>query len=57
MHFNTFEFPNSGDFMQRRFTERLVNANVKYCFMIGQCHGNGALLDVGVGDMRLKRPA
>ncbi len=36
------------DFMQRRFTERRVNTNVGWCFMIGQCHGNGALFDVGV---------
>ncbi len=36
-------------FMQRRFTERRVNANVEWCFVIGQCHGNGALFDVGVG--------
>ena len=36
------------DFMQRRFTERRVNANVEWYFVIGQCHGNGALLDVGV---------
>ncbi len=35
--------------MQRRFTERRVNANVELCFVIGQCHGNSALFDVGVG--------
>ncbi len=35
------------DFMQRRFTERRANAN--QCFVIGHCHGNGALFDVGVG--------
>ncbi len=39
----------NGDFMQRRFTERCINANVELCFVIGQCHGNGALFDVGVG--------
>ena len=38
----------NGDFMQRRFTERRVNANVEWCFVIGQCHGNSALFDVGV---------
>ncbi len=26
-----------------------ANANVELCFVIGQCHGNGALSDVGVG--------
>ncbi len=41
--------PDTGDFMQRRFAERCVNANVELCFVIGQCHGNGALFDVGVG--------
>ena len=35
--------------MQRRFTEGLINANVEWCFVIGQYHGNGALYDVGVG--------
>ncbi len=34
--------------MQRRFTERRVNANVEWCFLIGQCRGNSALFDVGV---------
>ncbi len=38
----------SGDFMQRRFTERRVSANVEWCFVIGQCHGNSAPFDVGV---------
>ena len=37
-----------GDFMQRRLTERRVNANVELCFMIGHCHANGALFDIGV---------
>ncbi len=37
-----------GDFMQRLFTECRVNANVEWCFVIGQCHGNNALFDVGV---------
>ncbi len=36
------------DFMQRLFTECRVNANVEWCFVIGHCHGNGALFDVGV---------
>ncbi len=40
-------FPFVGDFMQRRLTERRVNAKVEWCFVIGQCHGNGALFDVG----------
>ncbi len=38
----------SRDFMQRRFAERRFNANVEWCFVIGQCHGNSALFDVGV---------
>ncbi len=29
--------------MQRRCTERRVNANAEWCFVIGQCHGNSAL--------------
>ena len=45
---NTNEETDNGDFMQRRFTERRVNANVEWCFVIGQCHGNGARFDVGV---------
>ncbi len=39
---------DSGEIMQRRFTERRVNANVEWYFVIGQCHGNGTLFDVGV---------
>ncbi len=35
--------------MQRRFTECRINANVKLCFVIGQCHGNSALFDIGIG--------
>ncbi len=34
--------------MQRRFTERHVNTKVEWCFVIGQCHGNNVLFDVGV---------
>ncbi len=28
--------------MQQRFAERRVNANVEWCVVIGQCHGNCA---------------
>ncbi len=42
----TIEF--NRDFMQRRFTERRVSTNIEWCFVIGQCHGNNALSDVGV---------
>ncbi len=34
--------------MHRHFTERRVNANVEWFFMIGHCHGNSALFDVAL---------
>ncbi len=34
--------------MQRRFTERRVNACVEWCYVNGKCHGNGSLFDVVV---------
>ncbi len=41
---------------QRRFTERRVNANVEWCSVIGQCHGNSVLFDVGVDAAFSERP-
>ncbi len=32
----------SSGITQRRFAERGVNANVAWCVVIGQCHGNSA---------------
>ncbi len=33
--------------MQRRFTERRVNANVEWRFVIGHCHENSTLFGIG----------
>ncbi len=41
-------FPDKNGVYATTFHWTRVNANVELCFVIGQCHGNSALFDVGV---------